>query len=99
MARSRYWVSFELGFLTDHEALFEWLDTNEAKECGESVATFVSTKSKAQIAKELLALVDKDTRLYLVDLKSGGKFISGKRKRKAPWDGYAGVTVEVEDAE
>lgn len=99
MARSRYWVSFDLGFLTDHDRLFEWLDTNEAKECGESVATFLSNKTKSQIAKELVELVDKDTRLYLIDLKSGGRFISGKRKRKAPWDGYAGVVVEVEDSE
>lgn len=99
MARSRYWISFDLGFLTDHERLYEWLDSNEAKECGDSVATFLSTKTKSQIAKELVALVDKDTRLYLIDLKSGGRFISGKRKRKAPWDGYAGVVVEVEDSE
>jgi hypothetical protein len=94
----RYWLSFDLGFMSDHERLFEWLDSNEAKECGENVATFLSKKSKSQIAKELGDLVDKECRLYLIDMKSGGKFVLGKRKRKAPWDGYAGVVVEVEDS-
>jgi hypothetical protein len=83
--------------MSDHERLFEWLDSNETKECGDNVATFVSKKSRDQVARELAALVDKDSRLYLISLKSGGKFIAGKRKRKAPWDGYAGVVAEVED--
>jgi len=95
---ARYWLSFDLGFTSDHERLYEWLDGNEAKECCENVSTFLSKKTKAQVAKELSELVDKDSRLYLIDLKSGGRFIAGKRKRKAPWDGYAGVTVEIEDS-
>ena len=95
---TRYWLSFELGFRPDHEPLFEWLDSVEAKECGESVATFLSSKSKAQIAKEVTKLVDKETRLYLIDLKTGGRFVNGKRKRKAVWDGYAKVVGELEDS-
>lgn len=95
---TRYWLSFNLGFMSDHERLYEWLDGNEGKECCENVATFLSKKTKAQVAKELSDLVDKESRLYLIDLKSGGRFIVGKRKRKAPWDGYAGVVVEVEDS-
>ena len=94
---ARYWLSVDLGFLSDHERLYEWLDSNEAKECGENVATFLSKKTRSQIVKEVLGLVDKDCRLYLIDMKSGGRFIQGKRKRKAPWDGYAGVVVDVED--
>ncbi len=95
---ARYWLSIDLGFLSGHERLYEWLDSNEAKECGENVATFLSKKSKLQIAKELAGLVDQECRLYLIDLKSSGKFILGKRKRKAPWDGYASVATEVEDS-
>jgi hypothetical protein len=95
---ARFWLSFDLGFMTDHEELYEWLDANDAKECGDNVATFQSTKTKSQITKELLELVDKDTRLYLIDLKSGGKFISGKRKRKAAWNGYARDAAETEDS-
>lgn len=95
---ARYWLSIDLGFMSDHERLYEWLDNNEARECGENVATFLSKKTRKQIASELLDLVDKDSRLYLIDKEIGGRFIQGKRKRKAPWDGYGDVVVDVEDS-
>jgi hypothetical protein len=95
---ARYWLSFDLGFLSESDKLFEWLDSHDAKECGDGVATFQSDRSKSQISKDISRLVDDETRLYLIDMKSDGRFISGKRKKKAPWDGYAGVVVEVDDA-
>ena len=79
---ARFWLSFDLGFTSDHERLYEWLDENEAKECCENVSTFLSKKTKAQVAKELSDLVDKESRLYLIDMKSGGRFIAGKLVRK-----------------
>lgn len=95
---ARYWLSFDLGFLSESDKLFEWLDSHDAKECGDGVATFQSDRSKSQISKDIARLVDDETRLYLIDMKSGGRFISGRRKKKAPWDGYSGVVVEVDDA-
>lgn len=94
----RYWLTVDIGFLSDHERLYEWLDRHEAKECGENVATFVSEKTRDEIVKELLALVDKECRLYLIDKTAGGRFILGKRKRRAAWDGYAKVMADTDDA-
>lgn len=94
----RYWLAIDLGFLSDHERLYEWLDSHEAKECCENVATFLSNKTRDEIVKEITALTDDETRLYLIAKQSGGKFVRGKRKRKAAWDGYARVTVDTDDA-
>ncbi len=89
----RYWISFDLGFQGDYQPLYEWLDRNQAKECGDSVATFVSKQSREHIAKELSTLLNgkkKSPRVYIVSMEKGGKFVLGKRK-PAPWKGYAEV--------
>lgn len=84
----RYWVSFDLGLRGNFEELYAWLDSLGAKECGDSVATFVSKKSREQMARELKKVVSPGVRVYLITMKDGGKFIIGKR-RAAPWSGYA----------
>jgi hypothetical protein len=53
MKPSRYWLSFDLGVRGDYEALYEWLDALDAKECGDSVATFLSPNTHEEIAEEL----------------------------------------------
>jgi hypothetical protein len=90
---TRYWVAFDLGLQGDYDSLYGWLDQQRAVECGDSVATFKSKKTRDQIAAELKLLLDenKKPRIYLVS-KSGGKFLMGKRKR-SPWTGYAEVAV------
>jgi len=93
----RFWLSIDIGFLSDHERLYEWLDRHEARGCGDNVATFVSEQSRNDIVQELAGLVDKDCRLYLIDKTAGGKFILGRRKRRAAWDGYAKVTADTDD--
>jgi hypothetical protein len=35
---STIWISFDLGIRGDYEGLYLWLDSHEAKECGESLA-------------------------------------------------------------
>jgi hypothetical protein len=90
----RYWLSFDLGLHGDYDALYGWLDQQDARECGDNVATFESKKPRDEIVKELKNLVDdkKNPRIYNISRKQGGKFALGKRKR-APWTGYAEVAV------
>ena len=91
----RYWFSFDLGLRGNYEQLYEWLDNMEAKECGDSMATFVTEKTRAKIVEELSEFLDEKARVYITD-RHGGKFIFGKRKR-ASWAGYGGPLFEVEE--
>lgn len=91
----RYWISFDFGLTGQHEKLFSWLDEIGAKECGFNTATFVSEKSRDQIAREISKRVGNEARTYLISRKEGGRFITGKR-RAAPWAGYAAVESEAE---
>lgn len=95
---TRYWLSFDLGLQGDYESLYSWLDKQKAKECGSSVATFVSRKTRDQIVRELSGILDqrKNPRIYIISTKQGGKFILGKRV-VAPWTGYAQVSLESEE--
>jgi hypothetical protein len=90
---TRYWLSFDLGLQGDYDSLYVWLDKHSAQECGDSVATFKSNKTREQIASELKELFDdkRKPRIYLI-MRRGGKFLLGKRKR-SPWTGYADVSV------
>jgi len=92
---TRYWLSFDLGLQGDYESLYGWLDKQDARECGGNIATFVSKKTRDQIAEEVLRILDKkkNPRIYIISLKQGGKFISGKRTL-ATWTGYAQVALE-----
>lgn len=94
----RYWISYDLGLRGDYDQIYAWLDKNRARECGDSVATFSSTKTRDQIAAEISHLVDpnRKPRIYIISRKEGGKFIVGKR-RVAPWTGYAQVLESGQD--
>ena len=97
----RYWLSFDLGLRGNYEELYEWLDNIEAVECGEGTASFVTSKTRDQIIKELKKILDKNARVYIISKyknKYIGKFVLGKRK-KAPWVGYGGRIVEEEEEE
>lgn len=96
--RLRYWLSFDLGLQGDYQELYEWLDAMNAKECGDSVATFRSTKTREQLVRELVNLIDsnKKARAYIISRKQGGKFILGKRKAAA-WAGYSPQAVQAEE--
>lgn len=97
----RYWLSYDLGLRGNYEDLYEWLDNMEAVECGESLASFVTDKTRDQIVKEIKALLDKNARVYVISKykdKYVGKFVLGKRKR-APWTGYGSAIEEEEEEE
>ncbi len=93
------WLSYDLGLKGDYESLYEWLDSKDAIECGDSLAFFKIEKKQNMleaIKKDLKKHVNfgpKD-RVYLIlpsESKSGstvGKFIFGRRKQ-SPWEGHA----------
>lgn len=98
MSEIRYWISFDLGLRGNYEELYAWLDELDAKECGDSVATFRSTKTRDELAKDLYELLgsDKKVRIYVISMKQGGKFVLGKRKAAA-WAGYSPEAVVAEE--
>lgn len=102
---SLIWLSFDLGVSGDYEGLYAWLDDHQAKECGDSVASFrfscdgdlpESLKTEIENAVSL----NKRSRVYVVyrdERKLKGRYIIGRRK-SAPWDGY-GAHQEHDDDE
>ena len=64
--RVRYWLSFDLGLRGNYDALYEWLDAHDARECGENVATFRSTQTREQIAEQLSALLGPTAQARLI---------------------------------
>jgi hypothetical protein len=96
----RYWLSFDLGLHGNYDGLFEWLDKQEAQECGDSVATFRSDWNRDRIARELKSILrgTKNARVYLISMKEGGRFILGRRK-VSPWKGYAQVSVDSSESD
>ena len=91
------WISYDLGPNGDYESLYYWLDQNNARECGDSIAALkyeyednLLEELKDDL-KENVELKERD-RIYLVykheNDKYIGKFIFGRRK-PAPWEGYA----------
>ena len=106
MAKVGVWLSYDLGVDGDYEALYEWLDSRQARECGDSVA-FFTTPFSMDVAhaittelKRRIKLRRRD-RIYLIfprkDGKYTGRFLIGSRKH-APWAGYAVATAGEEDA-
>ncbi len=93
----RYWLSFDLGLRGPYEELYQWLDDLQAQECGDSVATFQTEKTREQIVDELKKFLNEKSRVYIVDTGKGGRFVFGRRKKNAPWTGYAKVTSDFGD--
>ena len=92
------WLSFDLSFQANYESLYQWLDTQGAIECGDSVAFFnyetEETDLPKMIKKELESIGiqnEPKARVYLVWRENNavkGKFIFGQRK-SPPWAGHA----------
>jgi hypothetical protein len=85
--------------------MYAWLDSHEAKECGDNVAFFYYEYSGdllKTIAKDLKSRVQLDarSRVYLIGRAGGstkGTFIVGRR-RNAPWIGTAESNKQEEDS-
>jgi hypothetical protein len=93
--KERIWLSYDLGLRGDYQALYEWLDAKGAKECGDSVATFTTDRSREELHVELTDIFGKASkaRIYIVTRDKGGKFLFGTRKA-APWTGFFQNAVE-----
>jgi len=93
-----FWLSYDLGIKGDYTGLYTFLDSVNAKECGDSIAYFqkdYGNKFLESLTKELKRYVKiaKTDRVYVVYIetstnKAKGKFLFGARKRAA-WEGYA----------
>lgn len=95
------YLSYDLGLKGDYNGLYSWLDSLDAKECGNNVALFQKEFLKndhTSIYEELKKEMQENIQLKATDriyviLRSQeglmkGKFIFGGRKR-APWEGFA----------
>lgn len=99
--KKSFWLSYDLGLKGDYKGLYTFLDSVEAKECGDSVAFFKKDytdnfleelKNDLKNAMNLSAT----DRIYVIhsdistkNVREGkGKFLFGGRKR-SPWEGYA----------
>jgi hypothetical protein len=100
------WLSFDLGVRGDFQGMYEFLDEQQAKECGDSLAAFNFEYKKdllAELTKRLKDKVElnKRSRVYVMYPKEGktsGRFIIGKRKAP-PWTGYAALPGNQEEDE
>ena len=41
MKQKAVWISFDLGVQGDYEGLYRWLDSFDARECGENLVLFI----------------------------------------------------------
>lgn len=99
------WISFDLGVRGDYEGMYAWLDSQEATECGDSLAYLkyeYEDDLVESLRKDLKESIEttKKTRIYVIwqdpDSRSvKGRFIVGGRKAP-PWAGYAGGKEQVE---
>ena len=104
------WLSYDLGVKGDYTSLYEWLDSHEAVECGDSIAYFKfewvqesDTPLPDALKSELTESVriKKTDRVYIIwreHSKVRGKYIIGSRK-VAPWAGFAGRPSEIDEGE
>jgi hypothetical protein len=101
------WLSYDLGVKGDYTSLYQWLDSNNAIECGDSVAYLTYEWSKADgglsdvIQNEISrnVKVKKFDRIYMIWKEDGnikGRFIFGYRKAP-PWSGYAGKPSGIDE--
>jgi len=101
-----FWLSYDLGIKGDYTGLYTFLDSVNAKECGDSIAFFQKDYGSdflSAITKEIekYVKISKTDRLYVIYIesktnKAKGKFLFGARKR-APWEGYATTGVSTEE--
>lgn len=99
------WLSYDLGIRGDYESLYSWLDDHEAKECGDSVASFRFSHEEGDLPEALKTELEREvslnkhSRIYVAYKENGklkGRFIFGRRKR-APWEGYGSHQEPYED--
>ena len=105
--KSIVWIAYDLGVRGDYESLFQFLDSHNAKECGDNLAVMRYEWKKdliAELQKEIVQAVKFDGRgrVYLIypGAKGSykGRFLKGGRKIP-PWTGFAMADSQEEDAD
>jgi hypothetical protein len=96
--KTRYWISFDLGLMSDYSPFYIWLDSMGAEECGFGMATLTTNKTRDQLAAEMKRILKgiPSARVYIVSRQHGGRFIAGGRKA-APWSGFAVSSATMAD--
>lgn len=103
--QSTFWISYDLGVNGDYESLYSWLDTQNAKECGNSVAYLQKYSHEGNLMEYLRKEIendvslDKRSRIYVIRKENGkfkGSYLVGHR-RAAPWKGYGDHDDGTED--
>lgn len=102
------WISYDLGIKGDYPGLYKWLDSHNAKECGNSCA-FLKYNFTNNLRNELKLDMEENIsfgssdRIYVVAMEHSegkdqytGRFIIGNRKA-SPWEGYAPSTDIITD--
>lgn len=99
------WLSYDLGASGDYEGMYAWLDDQDARECGSSIA-FLRYSYEDDMIKSLereiseAVSLNKRSRIYVIFVEEGrtkGRYVIGRRK-SAPWVGF-GNNNEPEDDE
>ena len=113
MIKKSIWISYDLGIKGDFPGLYAWLDNNDAKEAGNSIA-FLNYEFDGR-DDEILEVLKKDLeenvafkpgdRIYVIRMKFdnkipkiSGRFIIGNRKA-SPWEGYGQRDNNVTDGD
>ncbi len=101
------WVSFDLGVKGDYEGMYAWLDSKDAKECGDSVGCFLYEHQSSDLLEDIkqdiranVELDEKKSRIYVIRLVKGkmkGSFVFGHR-RNPPWAGFGATGEDAEDS-
>ncbi len=89
---NRFWLSYDFGIQGEYGELYAWLDEIDAKDCGDSVATFTIDATREEVSKRITKVTGMRGRLYLIGKNKAGKvsggFIAGRRKAP-PWTGMS----------
>jgi len=113
MTTKAIWISYDLGIKGDYPNLYAWLDNQEAKEAGNSIA-FLNYKFNGK-DDQLLEVLKKDLtksvnfkpgdRIYVMRMRNekgvnkvSGRFIIGNRKA-SPWEGYGQKGEDIIDGD
>lgn len=104
--KKAFWLSYDLGIKGDYNGLYTFLDSVEAKECGDSITFFQKDYGNDfldGLTTELKTHVkfSKTDRIYVIYVedstkKAKGTFLFGGRKR-APWEGYATKVASIDE--
>lgn len=99
---NRFWLTYDFGIQGDYSALYAWLDEIDAKDCGDSVATFTANATREDVSKKITKATGMRGRLYLIGKNRAGKvtggFIAGRRKAP-PWTGLSSKMSNEEEEE